>query len=119
MEVLKALSDTPARTQHELTLQIALGAALMVIRGYTAPAVEQAYAQARELCRQLGETPQLVPVLWSLVVFYFNRGEHQTAYELAKQMMRLAQSVHDPYLLALAHKALGWGGNLQLVYRGV
>jgi len=44
------------------------------------------------------------------------RRELQTARELAEQLMRLAQSVQDPYLLSLAHAALGmtshWLGEL-------
>jgi class 3 adenylate cyclase/predicted ATPase len=108
LELLRTLPDTPERTQQELTLQIALGAALFAIKGYSAPEVEETHTRARVLCQQLGETPQLVPVLFRLVVFYFNRGEIQTAYELAKQMMRLAQSAQDRYLLSLAHTALGW-----------
>ena len=35
------------------------------------------------------------------------RGELQTARELAEQLLRLAQSVQDQYLLSLAHAALG------------
>ena len=46
-------------------------------------------------------------------MFYLNRGELQTARELAEQMMRLAQSVQDPYLLSMAHMALG--GTLYLL----
>ena len=42
-----------------------------------------------------------------LVVFYHSRGELQTARELAEQMMRLAQSVQERYLLSLAHVRLG------------
>ena len=64
--------------------------------------------RARELCQQLGETPQLFPVLCDWLLFYFNRGELQTARELAEQLMRLAQSVQDQYLLSLAHLALGF-----------
>src|SRR6266478_8760754 len=48
------------------------------------------------------------PVLYKLVVLYNNRGEGQTARELAEQMMRLARSAQDPYLLAMAHGTLGW-----------
>jgi predicted ATPase len=108
LEVLKTLPDTPERVQQELTLQLVLSNALFAVKGYAAPDVEKATTRARELCQQLGETPQLFPVLWRLVVFYFNRGEVQTAHELAEQMMRLAQSVQDQYLLSWAHKALGW-----------
>ena len=42
-----------------------------------------------------------------LFLFYFIRGELPTAHELAEQMMRLAQSVQDRYLLSVAHTALG------------
>jgi predicted ATPase len=85
-----------------------LNDALSTVKGYTAPEVEKTVLRARELCQQLGETPQLFPVLWRLVLFYGNRGELQTALELAEQMMRLAQSIQDPYLLSLAHRALAW-----------
>src|SRR5262249_33770220 len=107
LEVLKALPDTPQRVQQELTLQLALGTALLAVKGYTAPDVEKPYTRARALCQQLGETPQLFPVLWSLVVFYGNRGEFQTTQELVEQMMRLAQSAQDRYLLSWAHYWLG------------
>ena len=116
LELLKTLPDTPERTQQELTLQLALSDALFTVKGYAAPEVEKTVTRARELCQQLEETPQLFPVLWRLMVFYNNRGEFQTARELSEQMMRLAQSVQDRYLLSIAHMALGatlyWLGEL-------
>ena len=45
---------------------IALGAALQVTKGHAAPEVEHAYTQARAFCQQVGETSQLVPVLYGL-----------------------------------------------------
>ena len=71
------------------------------------PGSRQAYARALALCRQVGETPQLFPVLAGLRVFYTVRGELQTARELGEQLLRLAQSVQDPALLVDAHVALG------------
>jgi class 3 adenylate cyclase/tetratricopeptide (TPR) repeat protein len=107
LEVLKTLPDTPERAQQELFLQLALNMALLAIRGYTAPEVEKAATRARELCQQLGETLLLVPVLDRLAMFYFVRGEVQTARELAEQMLRLAQSAQDRYLLLMAYARLG------------
>jgi predicted ATPase len=105
--LLKALPDTPERTQQELTLQIALGAPLIAARGFGAIEVGRAYARARELCQHLGETLQLFPVLWGLFAFYHVRGEYKTARTLAEQLLSLAQSVQDPALLLEAHFALG------------
>jgi predicted ATPase len=107
LELLKTLPDTSERTQQELTLQLALGTSLMATKGYAAPEAEKAYTRARELCRQVDETPQLFPVLWGLCSFYSVRGKLQTANELGKQLLTLAQSVQDPALLVSAHSSLG------------
>src|SRR4029453_17138974 len=84
LELLATLPETPARAQQELDGQIALGPALMVTRGYAAPEVEQTYARARELCRQVGETPQLFPTLRGLCWFYRAQGVLPTARELGE-----------------------------------
>jgi class 3 adenylate cyclase/predicted ATPase len=107
LEVLATLSDTPERAQQELSVQIALGQAWMAAKGQGAPEVECVYTRAGALCRQIGETPELFPVLWGLWRFYLVRAEYQTARELAEQCLSLAQGVHDPALLLVAHHALG------------
>jgi predicted ATPase len=107
IELLKTLPDTPERAQQELMLQIALGSALMATKGWSAPELEHCYTRARELCQQLGETPQLFPVLFGLTAFRLVRGEVQTARELSEQLLQFAQSVQDPVLLVTAQNALG------------
>jgi DNA-binding winged helix-turn-helix (wHTH) protein/predicted ATPase len=107
VELLRILPDTPERTKQELSLQIALGRSLALTRGYAASEVEQVYARALELCKQIGETPQLFRVLRGLWSFYETRAEHQTARELAEQCLVLARRAQDPLLLLGAHLALG------------
>jgi predicted ATPase len=107
LAVLATLPDTPERAQQELDLQTTLGPALLVTKGYAAPEVLQAYARARELCQQVGETPQIFQVLRGLWNFYLIRMELQTARELGEQLLTLAQHVGDQALLLEAHSALG------------
>jgi predicted ATPase len=107
LELLKTLPDTPERTEQELTLQIALSNPLMAIKGYAALEVERTCSRALELCRQLGETPRLFPVLLGLLAFHQVRAELQTARELAEQCLRLAQRVRSPTRLMWAHNVLG------------
>jgi len=106
LNLLKALPDTPERTQRELDLQTTLGPAWMA-KSYAAPEVARAYTRALELCRQVGETPQLFPVLSGLLRFYYARAELQTARELGEQCLRLAQSTQDPVFFLEAHRLLG------------
>jgi predicted ATPase len=107
LALLHTLPDTPERAQRELTLQIAVGNVLIATKGYSVPEVGTAYNRARALCQQMGETPQLFPVLWGLWIFYLQRAELQTGRELAEQFLRLAQTAHDSALLVEAHSMLG------------
>jgi predicted ATPase len=107
LELLKTLPDTRERAQQELTLQLALGAPFIATKGYAAREAGKAYTRARELCQQLGETPQLFSALWGLCAFHTVRAEYRTARELAEQMLRLAQNVQDQNLLMEAHAVLG------------
>jgi class 3 adenylate cyclase/predicted ATPase len=107
LEVLQHLPDSPARLQQELDLQTALGPALMATKGFAALEVEQVYARARTLCRHIGETPQLFPVLWGSWMSSFARAELQSARDLGEQLLTLAESLQAPALLLGAHQALG------------
>jgi len=108
LELLTTLPDTLEHRQQELDMQITLGQALVATKGIAAPDVGAAYQRARELCQQVGETPQLFPVLAGLVRFYSGRAEYQTTRELGEQMLSLAQRIHDPAGLAHAHIMLGY-----------
>lgn len=107
LALLASLPDTPERRQQELALQMTLGPALMATKGYATPEVEQAYARARALCAQVGETAQLPRVLRGLRVFYFVRGELEAARDLGEQLFTLAQRQPAPPLLLEARWALG------------
>jgi class 3 adenylate cyclase/predicted ATPase len=107
IELLQTLPETPEHTQQALTLYIALGAALQIAKGSAAPEVEQAYTQARALCQQVGETPELAPVLLGLWRFYLVRPQLHTARELGETLLRLAQHTDAPAPVVIAHYALG------------
>jgi predicted ATPase len=106
IELLKTLPETPARTQQALTLYIALGAALLVTKGHAAPEVEHAYTQARALCQQVGDTPELVPVLFGLWRYYIAQPQLHTAREIGDTLLLLAQRA--PAFAVMAHQALGF-----------
>ncbi|HEV8718561.1 MAG TPA: hypothetical protein VGX03_37795, partial [Candidatus Binatia bacterium] len=116
LELLAALPASPAHTLQELMLQIALGAILMTVKGYTALETKRAYTRAWELCQQVGETPHIGPVLWALTLFYRVGGGHETAREPTEQLLASAQRQQDPVLLLAGHTLLGshlwWTGDL-------
>jgi predicted ATPase/DNA-binding SARP family transcriptional activator len=105
---LETLPETPERTGSEIMLHISLAIALMATQGYSSPEMGSILDRARNLCRRMGETPQLVPVLLPLTGFYGMRGEWQTAREIGVQALTLAERMEDPVLRALIHLQLGW-----------
>jgi tetratricopeptide (TPR) repeat protein len=109
LALVAQLPEGPQRLQYELALQLTLGTPLMATRGYSAQDVEKVFGRALELCRQIGETPQLFNALRGLRQFYQIRGDTRTAYELGEQLLRLAGRGQDTGQLLEAHNALGGG----------
>jgi class 3 adenylate cyclase/predicted ATPase len=107
LELLETLPEGPDRTGTELAIQIAKGPVMMALKGYAHPDVEATYRRARALGQQIGETPQIVPVLFGLWAFYVVRGDLVTARELGEQILRLAAVTGDSGILLEAHLVLG------------
>ena len=107
LALLERLPVTPERVEQELTILTALGPPLIITKGQGAFEVEHAYTRARELCRQVGETPRLFPVLWGLWYFYLGRADLVTARELGQQLLGIAERAQDAGLRLLAHRVLG------------
>jgi predicted ATPase len=107
LALLKTQLDTPERLQQELFLRATLGPTLAAIKGLADPEVGEIYTRARELCRQVGESSQLFPILRGLTTFYSVRAEHQITRELAEQCLSLAQGAQDPIQLLGAHLEVG------------
>ncbi|MEZ4728849.1 MAG: hypothetical protein R3E79_17085 [Caldilineaceae bacterium] len=106
--LLNMAPKTPQHTQYELTLQLALGQAQIATKGYARPEVAHAFQRANELCRALGDTAKLFPILHGLYTYYLVRADLQTAHELTEQMWSLAQRETGVDLLLIAHRALGF-----------
>jgi predicted ATPase/class 3 adenylate cyclase len=108
LDLLADLPAGPERAGQELQFRLALGPAYMAIRGYAAPEVEACYQRARELCRELGDTPQLVPVLHGLWSYHIVRAQHASALALGEQVLGLGAATNDDGLLVQGNMEVGW-----------
>jgi len=106
LALLRTLPVTPARACQELALHCNLGVQLAT-RGAATADVERAYARALELCHQVGNTEELLPVLYGLSRLYKKRGKLQRARDLGEQLLALAQQHGDAALLLRGHYMLG------------
>jgi predicted ATPase len=107
LALLASLPESPERIQRELTLQLTLGELLMAAKGLAASEAREAFIRAQALCSQVGETAELVLVLWGLVLFHTVQAQLRTAEAFCQQLFLLAQTRRDPLLGLEGHLALG------------
>jgi class 3 adenylate cyclase/tetratricopeptide (TPR) repeat protein len=103
LAVLATLPESPAREEREFQLQLPLGQALMVTKGYGLPEIVEAFARARVLSAKLGEPAEVVVILQGLTVSVMCRDGPQAAQPLADQALAAAEQANRPSLQVLAH----------------
>ncbi len=107
LSMLAKVEESPERKNRELSLQSVLGTSLAASQGYAAPDVLVAMARARVLAEELGQQPQLAPVIWGLFAYYLVSGDIPEARSIADQYLRWAEAIGDPLILVGAHCAQG------------
>jgi class 3 adenylate cyclase/tetratricopeptide (TPR) repeat protein len=95
LTLLEELPQTTAALTETLDARIALGPALIALKGASAPEVETLYLQARELVDRLGDASRRFPVLWSLWFVNYSRGRYPAAREAAEQLLEATRSGGD------------------------
>jgi class 3 adenylate cyclase/tetratricopeptide (TPR) repeat protein len=104
LEVLQRLPPSPDRDRLELGLRAPLGVVLTAVRGWGAQEVAPAIERARELAWKVGTDTDRFFVLWGLWGFRLLRLELDRCWEIAAEVMRLAEgSPEGRELLAEAH----------------
>jgi predicted ATPase len=97
---LRAVPEMSARSERELTINIALATALQAVNGYAAPEVERVYVRARELCDETADLTQRVGLLSGVRVFYHVRGEFHAAREVGEEALALARLIQSKAVLS-------------------
>jgi class 3 adenylate cyclase/predicted ATPase len=108
LTLLRTLPESLARHQQELPLQTALGAATLMVRGHAAPEVEAAYKRAHVLCQQLGDTQDMLPVLFGLWRFFVMRADYAMARQLGEDLLGLADRSDELPAHVIPHYAVGF-----------
>jgi predicted ATPase len=107
IKLLQKLPLTEERKAQELGLQIALGDAFIAAKGHGADETGQAFARAYQLGREIGDVPQVFPVLAGMFVHHHVRAEVGREQEAARELLRLAVDRGDVVGQVMGHRALG------------
>ena len=107
LKLIDTLPDDAARRALELELQMTYALAVKTRAGYSVPAVGAAYRRARELCHQVDDLSQVIPVIMGLSAHYITAGEIRTCLDLAEQLHVIATREGDPHLVMVSEWCLG------------
>jgi predicted ATPase len=107
LELLRTHPECNERHERELQLLTALGPTIMNTKGHARDEVVAVYTRARDLCRLLGDTPHLAPVLQGLRMLYMLRAELQPAWEAARELFRLGEGSQDTGHRLEGYRAVG------------
>ncbi|WP_342739464.1 AAA family ATPase [Bradyrhizobium sp. B117] len=107
LDLLLHLPDTPGRQRVETELQLALGGALIAVKGHAAEETGKAYARARHLCELLNDCPTLLKALWGEFVHFHVRGETDRSHRIAETLLDFAKRQKDTAILVAGHRAVG------------
>jgi tetratricopeptide (TPR) repeat protein len=87
---LRSLPETAEGLESELALQLRLGQAFAATLGYGAPNVGAAFDRASHLTGRIENADIRFSALGGLWVHHLVRGNHQAAYNLAKQLWQIS-----------------------------
>jgi len=104
------LTEQPASAQRdaqELDYCLALGPALMSIKGLAAPEAEEVYLHARILCQSVNQTALSFQATWGLWLVYQQRGQIDLAQSATDEVLSLAERQREnvDHLLQAHHAA--------------
>ncbi len=108
LDLIDTLPEGRNLARQELALQITIGVPLVATKGYGAPEAAKHYRRARELCEQLGETHQLLPVLYGQWLDSAARGDYRVAREFGEELLKFAAQGKDTGPTVVAHRTIAW-----------
>jgi predicted ATPase len=107
LALLARLPVTAEHMRRELSLQLALGLSLSLVKGGAAQEVRMAYERAEALSVQVGDNYAHLVALCGQFVSIITAGQLQKARELAGQAFALAEQLENPRWLAETRGMLG------------
>ena len=93
--LLRELPESDETGRLELDLLVAVGAAVVAVKGPQSPENEQLYRRALALVERLKAAASRFPVLWNLWYVDFTRAQHEAALQAAMRLVDAARASND------------------------
>ena len=106
LATVATVPSSPARLSEELDLRIAMGPAVIAVKGQSSREVEALYRTALDTATTLDDGSRFFPAMWGLWYVNYTRGEYPAAREAGARLLEDAEAGGDSGRLLEAHHAL-------------
>jgi len=123
-EALRLLAELPESRERdcdEVAIQGGRAFLLAATQGFAAAEITQCLNRGVELCKRIGEGPEMYGVMFGLWNFSLARNRLHDAMKLAEKILNLSRLLNDELAEAGAHSAFGatclWRGEFNAAYQ--
>ena len=108
LDLLATLPEDRNRDEREFALRLDLGGPLLMVKGHGAAEAIETYTRARELGERIGETAQLVPLLFGLWRHLNVKPDRPTALALGQRILEIGVEGDNAADQVIGHYAIGF-----------
>jgi class 3 adenylate cyclase/tetratricopeptide (TPR) repeat protein len=108
LALVPALPDGDHRRETELDLQIVLGQALIMNRGWGAPELDEVHSRSRQLALTLNRPRALLFPLWGEFTYHWARADLKRARHVAAELRELGDATGDAPTQVMGRDAEGF-----------
>lgn len=105
LDALEKAEEDGGQASRSLELHLSLGPSLMSIKGWADPEVRAIYARASALAQTIGTPAEVFTATWGQWLVNQQFGQIDYAAELSRQVLALAEPLHESGYLLQAHHA--------------
>jgi class 3 adenylate cyclase/predicted ATPase/ABC-type cobalamin/Fe3+-siderophores transport system ATPase subunit len=91
LQLLRTTPNATGRDRQEVSVLTMLGPVLLATKGYAAPEVEETYAEAQKLARDIGDKTQLLAVLLGQFRIRLLQARYSSCEEASKELYAVAR----------------------------
>ncbi len=117
LDLIESLAAEPRRDEMELDLSVDIINPIVAAKGYSSPELERTFRRALALCREIGTTPRIFPLLYAQWVYHVTTGQVGKSVAFGEEFLRLATEQQAEDLRLIGHRLFGVAlyvaGNLQ------
>lgn len=107
LDLVDSLAAGPSRGEMELDLRVDMVNPIIAAKGYSSSELKRTFRRALALCREIGTTPRIFPLLYAQWGYHMTTGQLKRSVAFGEEFLRLATDQQAEDLRLIGHRLFG------------